>query len=62
MSEFLALAFYVALVVVLVIIGPTFTIWMLNKLFGLGLVNDWPTWFAALWLNYMVFNPVNNKK
>lgn len=46
------------IIVVLVLAGPTFTIWMLNKLFALNLVNDWPTWFAAFWFNVIMSGAV----
>lgn len=49
------------LFVVMIIAGPTFTIWMLNKLFALNLVNDWPTWWAAFWFNIVMTGGISSK-
>lgn len=43
-------------IVGLIFIGPFLTIWMLNTLFGLGIVLGWKTWLAAAFLNMLLSN------
>lgn len=50
MQAFLMFLFYIAII----IIGPLFTISMLNTLFHLHLVCDLGTWFAAAWLHIII--------
>lgn len=47
-------------ILVLVVLSPIGTLWMLNTLFGLGLAYTFKTWLAALVLNGML--TVNVKK
>lgn len=35
----------------LVILGPIFTIWSLNTLFGLGIPYTFKTWCATIWIH-----------
>lgn len=44
-----------AFAVLMIFVGPWLTIFMLNKLFGLALAVDLPTWCAAFWFNWLAF-------
>ncbi len=39
-----------ALIIVLMGVGPFFTIWSLNTLFGLEIPMNFKTWAAVIWL------------
>lgn len=41
---------FLALIVVVSILGPIFTIWSLNTLFGLQIPYTFTSWLAVLWL------------
>lgn len=43
-------ALIIALIIMLIILGPLLTIWSLNTLFGLQIDINIATWFAMLWL------------
>lgn len=51
----------VALIVLLVAIGPIFTIMALNTLFKTGIDLTIGTWFAALWLGLLVKGATSSK-
>ena len=40
--------------VVLIVSGPLLTIWALNTLFNLGIAYNVATWFASLWIGFIV--------
>ncbi len=42
-------------VIALALIGPVFSIWSLNVLFGLAIPVTLKTYFSALWLNMVVY-------
>jgi 5-bromo-4-chloroindolyl phosphate hydrolysis protein len=44
------IAFVLLLVVVLIVVGPIFTIMALNHLFGLSIPLDFWSWLAIFWL------------
>lgn len=44
----------ILLVLALITMGPIFTIWSLNTLFGLGIPLTIWTWLSALWLGMVV--------
>jgi hypothetical protein len=44
----------IALIIVVIFIGPYFTILALNTLFGLGIEVNIGTWFAALWIMLVI--------
>jgi hypothetical protein len=44
----------IALIVLLVFIGPYFSILALNTLFGLGIEVTVGTWFASLWIMLVI--------
>jgi hypothetical protein len=55
MDKVIALAVMALIyIVILVIIGPYFTIWSLNTLFGLGIVYSFKTWMAVVWLQLVL--------
>lgn len=60
MSELIGATLLIALVVVLIFLGPWFTILMLNALFSLNLTVSFGTWFAAFWFNYLAFGGAKN--
>lgn len=41
---------YLGLIIGLIILGPLFTIWALNTVFGLGIAYTFWTWLGVLWL------------
>jgi hypothetical protein len=49
-DEGIAIAAAVIAVLVLIVVGPMFTIWSLNCLFGLGIPLTITTWASTLWL------------
>lgn len=49
------LALFVLLLIAGAVVGPFFTIWTLNLLFGLTLQVTLKTWLAAFWLNAIVY-------
>lgn len=52
---------FLLFVIAIIIIGPLFTITMLNNLFHLHLQCDVSTWFAALWLNWLLTSSASTK-
>ena len=46
----LTVLFLFVLLVVLVVVGPFFTAWSVNYLFGTKIVMDFKTWCAMIWL------------
>lgn len=44
-------SFLVALMILLIIVGPFITIWSLNTLFALGIAYTWKTWIATIVLS-----------
>lgn len=40
--------------IVLIVGGPLITIWALNTLFNLGIAYNIATWFASLWISFIV--------
>jgi cyanate permease len=49
------IAIWIAVIVILVAIGPLLTIWSLNTLFGLSIAYTFWTWLAVVFLG-MFFN------
>ena len=47
-------AILVVFVFTALILGPIFTIWSLNILFGMTIPLTWKTYFAALWLAIII--------
>ena len=45
-----------------VFLGPVFSIWSLNLLFGLGIPLTIWTWLAAAWLQILVTTRTNGSK
>jgi hypothetical protein len=41
-------------VLIMAIIGPFFTIWSLNTLFGFEIAYSFKTWMAVVWLTFIV--------
>lgn len=52
---------FLLFIITLIIIGPLFTITMLNTLFHLHLQCDIGTWLAALWFNWLVTSSASTK-
>lgn len=44
-----------ALLLALIVLGPIFTIWSLNILFGLHIPMTLKTWAAAIWLMTVLY-------
>jgi hypothetical protein len=44
----------IALVALFVFVGPVFSIWALNTLFGLGIQLSTGSWFAMAWLHILL--------
>ena len=42
------------LMVLVVVVGPVFSIWALNTLFGLGIQLSTGSWFAMAWLHILL--------
>lgn len=43
--------FLVLLILALVVLGPIFTIWALNALFGFGIAPTFGNWLAMAWIH-----------
>ena len=54
MKDFLTAVFLIAVIIVLIGIGPLLTIWSLNTIFLLGIAYNLKTWFATLFLTSIV--------
>jgi len=46
--------FFLMLVVFFFVVGPWFTLWSLNTVFGLGLVMTFKMWMSLAWLGLLV--------
>lgn len=46
----IAALFLLVFLIVIVIVGPFFTVWSVNHLFGTIIVMDFKTWCAMVWL------------
>jgi hypothetical protein len=55
----LILLFYI---VCMAIIGPLFTIWSLNTLFGLEIAYSFKNWVAVVWLTLVLYSVKFNSK
>jgi hypothetical protein len=44
----------ISLLIVLVSVGPIFTIWALNALFGTGIAVNFWTWLSVVWLGGLI--------
>mgnify|MGYP000983384807 CR=1 FL=1 len=53
---------FLAVVALLIFIGPAFTIMALNKVFGMGLVLDFYTWLSVFWLQGLLVAKVSSNK
>lgn len=53
--KFVIAALAVVVGLVLIFVGPVFTITALNTLFGLNIAYTVGTWFAVFWLNLTTF-------
>jgi hypothetical protein len=53
---------FLAIIAMLIFIGPVFTIMALNKVFGMGLVLDFYTWLSVFWLQGLLVTKVNSNK
>lgn len=53
---------FLALMGLLIFIGPVFTIMALNKIFGMGLVLDLYTWLSVFWLQGLLVAKVSTSK
>lgn len=51
----------IALIVLLIIVGPFITIWALNTLFGLGIAYTFWTWLAVIILGAFLNNNIGRK-
>ena len=60
-NEIGLLAVMIVGIVALVVIGPFFTMWSLNTVFGMELEMSWPMWLSIMWLA-MVIRGVNVEK
>ena len=49
----------IALILVLFVAGPVFSIMALNTLFGLGIPFNFGTWLAAFWLTVLFASQKN---
>lgn len=49
-AKALMVLFLLVFVFALVVIGPFFTVWSLNWLFGTEIVMSFKTWCAVIWL------------
>ena len=49
--EILVVLVLLAMVVVLIIVGPIFTIWSLNALFQMEIPYNFQTWAAMVWIH-----------
>ena len=54
MSDLIKITGGVVSLLILACIGPIFTIWAANLLFGLAIPVTFGTWAAALWLAFVV--------
>lgn len=59
--EFGGVILLIAIILFLIIIGPIFTIAALNTLFALGIAYNIYTWFAVLWLQFLLFSKLSFK-
>jgi hypothetical protein len=41
-------------IIIMAIIGPFFTIWSLNTIFGLTIDYSFKTWIAVAWLTFII--------
>lgn len=57
-AKVLTVLFLFMLLVVLVTVGPFFTAWSVNYLFGTKIVMNFKTWCAVIWL-MTVFRGIN---
>lgn len=48
------LIFIITLIVILAIVGPIFSIWAINELFGTEIVLTFKTWCAMAWLHIII--------
>ena len=53
-------ALLIALLILIIILGPLATIWSLNTLFGLGIAYTFWTWLATVWLSMVTFGSVTS--
>ena len=54
--------FFILLLLFFIFIGPVFTIWSLNTIFGLGIALTFKTWLATFWLTLIVAGAKYNSK
>jgi len=50
-GEILVVLVLLAMVIVLIIVGPIFTIWSLNTLFQMEIPYNFQTWVAMVWVH-----------
>lgn len=44
-----------AIVIVLIVVGPIFTIWSLNTLFSMEIPYNFQTWVAMIWVHTILY-------
>jgi hypothetical protein len=65
MNDSIKIIVLVALLILLILVGPLVTIWSLNTLFNLDIAYTIWTWLATAWLSLVTFGSVTsaiNKK
>lgn len=53
-AKIIGLILLIAVLILIIGAGPLITIWSLNALFGLSILYNFKTWFAAFWLTSIV--------
>lgn len=46
--------FIISLLLLMTLVGPYFTICSINTLFDTNIPHNWTTWFATLWLMFVI--------
>ncbi len=54
MKDLAEIAMLLALVVLIIALGPIFTIWALNRIAGTAIELNFFNWLSALWLSAIV--------
>ena len=60
-SSFLYALVIIVLAALIIGVGPLLTIWSINALFGLGILYNLKTWFAAFFLTSVISTRLSKK-